>query len=114
MEKSLNKVELRGHVGQDPKITILENGSQVTKFTLATNENYKTKNDEWKEETTWHNIVAWASKSMPEFEKIKKGMFIELVGKIRYLKYKSKSGDDKVFTEILAHKIVVPVIKEKD
>ena len=86
MEKSLNKVELRGHVGQDPKIITLDNGSQLTRFTLATNENYRTKSNEWKEETMWHNIAAWSSKSMPEFGKIKKGMFIELVGKIRSVK----------------------------
>jgi|SRR5574344_11691 single-strand DNA-binding protein len=114
MEKSLNKVELRGHVGQDPKIMTLDNGSQLTRFTLATNENYRTRDNEWKEETMWHNIAAWSSKSMPEFERIKKGMFIELVGKIRYVKYKSKEGDDRVFTEIMALKIVVPVISQKE
>ena len=114
MEKSLNKVELRGHVGQDPKIITLDNGSQLTRFTLATNENYRTKSNEWKEETMWHNIAAWSSKSMPEFGKIKKGMFIELVGKIRYVKYKPKEGEDKVYTEIMAHKIVVPVIDQKE
>jgi single stranded DNA-binding protein (ssb) len=109
MEKSLNKVELKGHVGQDPKISVMENGSKVVRFSLATNENYKNKENEWKEETIWHNIVAWSSKAMPDFYKIKKGTFIELTGKIRYVKYKTQSGEEKNITEILALKIIVPI-----
>ena len=87
MEKSLNRVELKGNVGQDPKIVKMEGGGSVVRFSLATHETFKTKGGELKEETTWHNIVAWSAKGMPDFEKIKRGTFIELIGKIRnYLK----------------------------
>ena len=41
MEKSLNKVELKGNVGQEPKIVKLEGGATVVRFSLATHENYK-------------------------------------------------------------------------
>lgn len=109
MEKSLNKVELKGNVGQDPKIMNVENGGTVIRFSLATHENYKNKEGEWKEETMWHNVVAWASKGMPDFATIKKGTFIELTGKIRYAKFKNQAGEDKTIAEILALKIVVPL-----
>ena len=109
MEKSLNKVELKGNVGQDPKIVNIENGGTVIRFSLATHETYRTKDGEWKEETIWHNIVAWSSKNMPDFSKIRKGTFIELVGKIRYIKFRSSSGEEKNITEILALKIIVPL-----
>lgn len=109
MEKSLNKVELKGNVGQEPKMLKMENGGTVIRFSLATHESYKTKSGEWKEETTWHNIVAWASKGMPDFCNIKKGTFVELVGKIRYVKFKNQSGEERSVTEILALKIVIPL-----
>lgn len=109
MEKSLNKVELKGNVGQEPKMLKMENGGTVIRFSLATHESYKTKSGEWKEETTWHNIVAWASKGMPNFSNIKKGTFIELAGKIRYVKFKNQSGEERSVTEILALKIVIPL-----
>lgn len=109
MEKSLNKVELKGNVGQDPKIVKIENGGTVVRFSLATHEMYKTKSGEWKEETVWHNVVAWASKGMPDFEKIKKGTFVEIVGKIRYIKFTNQQGDEKFVTEILALKMVIPL-----
>lgn len=109
MEKSLNKVELKGNVGQDPKSVIIENGGTVIRFSLATHEMYKTKDGEWREETIWHNIVAWSSKNMPDFSRIKKGTFIELTGKIRYIKFRNSAGEERNITEILALKIVVPL-----
>ena len=109
MEKSLNKVELKGNVGQEPKIVKLEGGATVVRFSLATHENYKNREGEWKEETVWHNIVAWSSKYMPDFNAIKKGMFVEVTGKLRYGKYTNPSGEERNITEIIALKIVVPL-----
>lgn len=109
MEKSLNRVELKGNVGQDPKIMRVENGGSVIRFSLATHETFKTKSGELKEETTWHNVVAWSVKGMPDFSRIKKGVFIELVGKIRYVKFTNQAGEEKTLTEILALKIIIPV-----
>ncbi len=109
MENSVNRVELKGNVGQEPKIMKVENGGSVVRFSLATHETFRTKSGEFKEETTWHNVVAWATKGMPDFEKIKKGTFLELLGKIRYVKYKNQAGEDRVITEILALKIIIPI-----
>lgn len=109
MERSLNKVELKGNVGQDPKIVNVDSGGSVIRFSLATHETYKTRSGDWQEETSWHNIVAWSSKNMPDFSKIKKGTFIELTGKIRYIKFKNSAGEERNITEILALKIVVPL-----
>lgn len=109
MQKSLNKVELKGNVGVNPKITKIENGGVIVKFSLATNDTVKGKDNLMREETMWHNIVAWANKTMPDFSLIKKGVYIEIFGKIRYVKYKDKNGDDRYFTEILAQKIIIPI-----
>ena len=109
MEQSVNRVELKGNVGQEPKIMRVENGGSVVRFSWATHETFKTKSGELKEETTWHNVVAWSVKGMPDFEKIRKGTFIELVGKIRYAKYKNQAGEDRMITEILALKIIIPL-----
>ncbi|MEF9985891.1 MAG: single-stranded DNA-binding protein [Bacteroidales bacterium] len=110
MQKSLNKVELRGNVGQDPKITQIEGGGTVIRFALATHEVYKGKDDKYCEETVWHNIVAWSIKGMPDFTMVKKGVYMEITGKIRYIKYKTLQGEDKTATEILAFKMIIPFL----
>ena len=37
-----NKVQLIGHVGNDPEIKSFDGGKKLANFTLATNESYKT------------------------------------------------------------------------
>ena len=106
MTNSINRAELRGNVGQDPKITQV-NELSVARFRMATNETYKDKKGELKEETIWHNIVAWGGKGIPEFKEIKKGVNLSVTGKIRNGKYKTESGEDRYFSEILANKIEV-------
>ena len=62
-------------------------------------------------ETTWHNIVAWSRKGMPDFEAIRKGTFLALEGKIRYVKYTNATGEEKNLTEIVAQKIIIPLVE---
>ncbi len=109
MQKSLNKVEIKGNVGNDPKITSVESGGVLARFTVATNETIKGKDGLIREETSWHNIAAWSIKGMPDFNIIRKGCYVEIVGRIKYLKYKDKNGDEKSYTEILAQKIIIPI-----
>lgn len=104
----MNKVELKGNVGRDPRIVTLENGSAVARFPLATHQTYKDRKGEWREETAWHNIVAWSVKGMPDFTRIRKGAFIELTGKIQYVKYRNPAGEERFMTEIVALKMIIP------
>lgn len=107
MERTLNKVEIKGNVGAEPKIATLESGVKVVRFSVATHEAFKGKDGQYKEETTWHNVIAWSAKSMPDFQLIKRGSFVELTGKLKYSKYKAKTGEDKYVTEIVALKMSI-------
>lgn len=111
MDRSMNRVELKGRVGHDARILRTENGGVAARFTLATNEIIKGRDESLREEVTWHNIVAWSRKGMPDFEKIRKGTFLALEGKIRYVKYTSSSGEERNATEIVAQKIIIPLVE---
>ena len=107
MEKSLNRVELKGNVGADPKIFVMEEGASVARFSMATNESYLNKKGEYVKETIWHNIVAWKGKNIPDFSVIKKGSFISLLGKLKPVNYVTKSGVERESYEIIAYNIKV-------
>ena len=102
MAKSLNRVELKGHVGFDPRINTFEEGESVMRFSLATNETYKNRKGELVEETVWHTIVAWAGKGIPDFDIVKKGVYLHIVGRLKPVKYQTKEGIDKFSYEVIA------------
>ena len=59
MNAMRNKVQLIGHVGQEPEIKTFDGGKKVVNFTLATNEVYKNEKGEKVEQTEWHRVSAW-------------------------------------------------------
>ena len=44
----VNKVILIGNLGKDPEVRYLDSGIAVANFSLATTENYRNKEGEWK------------------------------------------------------------------
>ena len=45
---------------------------------------------------------------MIDFSKIRKGVFLELKGRLRYYKYITKNGEEKYSCEIVALKMSLP------
>lgn len=99
----MNRVFLKGNVGQDPKITKFQEGGMVATFTLATTERgYKTKDGkEVESQTTWHNISVrktGLAKIVDQF--IKKGSSILIIGKYITREYTSTTGEQKRVYEV--------------
>ncbi|MBK6391789.1 MAG: single-stranded DNA-binding protein [Saprospiraceae bacterium] len=99
----INKVTLIGNLGRDPEIKHFEGGSSVAKFSLATNENYRDKNGEWKTETEWHDIVAWRHLAERAVKDLHKGSMVYIEGKLTHRKWQDKDGQDRYSTEIVAN-----------
>lgn len=106
MDKSLNRIELRGNVGQDARIAKVGDTS-VARFNIATNETFKDRQGALKEETTWHSITAWNGKGMPDFNKIKKGVCVSVIGRLRCNRYTSSTGEERQFYEVLASRLTI-------
>ena len=99
---SVNKIILIGNVGKDPDIRVLDGGSKVANFPLATSERgYKLANGtEVPERTEWHNIVVWGGLAKVVEQYIKKGSKLYIEGKIRARTYDDKGGVKRYVTEI--------------
>ena len=101
--ESINKIELQGYVGTVRANTVGE--KQVVNFSVATEFMYKGKDGAGVSETTWHNVVAWSSKEMPDLSGIVKGVPVHIVGRMRCNKYTNAEGTDKLFYEVAASQI---------
>ena len=106
MEKSVNRIELTGNVGQDARINTVGDNI-VARFNVATNETFKDRNGVLKEETTWHSVTAWNGRGMPDFTKIRKGTRVSVTGRLRMNRYTGQDGEDTIYYEVLASRISI-------
>lgn len=102
-----NKVQLIGHVGNDPEVKNFETGKKLANLTLATNEIYKNEKGEKVEETQWHKVVAWG-KSAEIIEKyVAKGKEIAIEGKLVHRSYDDKNGEKRYVTEVVVNDLLL-------
>lgn len=97
----VNKVTLVGRLGADPEVRHLENGATVAKLRMATYESYRDKNDEWQEQTEWHDIVVWRYLAERAEQSLRKGMLVYLEGKLTHRKWQDKDGNNRYTTEVV-------------
>lgn len=98
----INKVTLLGNLGGDPEIRHFEGGGKVTKFSLATNENYQDKSGQWQTRTEWHNVVCWGNQAERAEKTLRKGNLAYIEGKIATRKWQDKDGNDRYSTDIVS------------
>lgn len=100
-----NTVRLIGNVGNDPESVNLDNGKKVSRFSLATNENYL-KDGEKVQQTDWYNLVAWGRQAELIQNFVTKGKEVAIEGKLTSRSYEDKNGDKKYVTEIVIREIL--------
>ena len=97
----LNKAILIGNLGKDPELRYTPSGQAVSTFSLATSRRWKDKEGQQKDQTDWHNLVAWGKQAEIAKEYLKKGSSIYVEGRIQYRSYDDKEGNKKYITEIV-------------
>lgn len=106
MSGSVNKVILLGRLGQDPELKTTTNDNTVAKFSLATDEQWKDKNGEKQQKTTWHTVIAWGKLAEIIEKYLVKGSQVYIEGKIQVRSYE-KDDEKKYVTEIIANNLVM-------
>jgi single-strand DNA-binding protein len=101
-----NRVQLIGHVGQEPEIKNLESG-KLANLSIATNENYTNAKGEKIEQTEWHRITAWGKTAEIIEKYVSKGKEIAIEGKLSHRNYEDKDGIKRYVTEIVATEILL-------
>lgn len=102
-----NHVQLIGNLGDDPKITVLESGKKVARFSLATNEYYKNEKGEKTQSTEWHRVVAWGRTAKIIEKYAGKGNEIGVVGKLKTRTCTTDDGNHGYITEVEAKEILL-------
>ena len=102
MSRSVNKVILLGHLGQDPEIKEFSNGGRICRLRLATSETWKDRNTgERRESTQWHTVSIGSEGLVKVAEQyLSKGSQVYIEGKLETRKWQDKEGNDRYTTEV--------------
>lgn len=99
----LNKAQVIGHLGQDPKIAYSQHGT-IASFSVATTEKGYTTRDGMQipDRTEWHNVVCFGRIADVVNTYLRKGSKVFVEGKMRTRQYEGKDGIKRSIMEINA------------
>ncbi len=106
---SLNKVILIGRLGKDPEVITFDNGNHKITATLATSERYRDRDQNWVEQTDWHNLVVlgYLANDIADGKRnYSKGDLMYVEGKLRTRQYTDQNGIVRYVTEIHTDKMM--------
>lgn len=103
---SVNKAILVGNLGRDAEVRFTPSGQAVASFSIATTENWTSKDGEKKEQTEWHRIVLWGKSAESLQPYLTKGKQIYVEGRLQTRSWE-KEGQKHYTTEVKADRIVL-------
>jgi single-strand DNA-binding protein len=107
MNSLKNRVQLIGHLGVDPEMKTIENGTKLARLRLATNETFTNAKGEKVTETQWHNVVAWGKTAELAEMLLTKGAEAAIEGKLVSRSYTDKDGQKKYVTEVVVDEFLL-------
>ncbi len=102
----VNKVIIVGNLGNDPETKQIGSGNTVSKFSVATSDNWVDKQGQKQERTEWHRIVVWGKLAELCGEYLSKGRQVYVEGRLQTTQWEDKDGNKRYTTEVIATQVV--------
>lgn len=100
---NINRVFLLGHVKHTPEIRATRDGHLIAQFTLLTQVSVPSLDGSTKEQSEWHNLVAYGENAMHVRSRVKPEDVVLVEGVIRSLSYMDRQ------TQIKRHRTEIVV-----
>lgn len=105
--RSLNKVQIIGHLGADPELRYTTNGQAVATFNVATTDSWTDAQGQAQERTEWHRVVAWRKLGEIAGEYLSKGKQVYIEGQLQTRSWDDQNGVKRYTTEINAREMIM-------
>jgi single-strand DNA-binding protein len=103
----LNKVQIIGRLTRDPEIRTTTGGQNVASFSVATSFNWTDQSGQKKEQTEFHNVVAWRKLGEIVGQYLKKGSQVYIEGRLQTRSWEGQDGKKNYRTEIVADNMIM-------
>lgn len=102
---SINKVILIGRLGRDPESRTTGGGTQVSTFSVATDQFRSDGNGNVQKMTEWHRIVAFGKTAEQCNQYLKKGRLVCIEGSLQTRSWEKPPGEKHYTTEVVAARV---------
>ena len=103
--QTINQSTKLGYVGKNPELRYTATGAAVASFSVATSERWTDNEGNDREETTWHNCVAFGNLASIVDKLIGKGSLVYVQGRDQKRTYTDRDGIERS-----AHQIVIETV----
>ena len=101
-----NTVTLVGNVTRDPELRYTTNGAANVGFGLAVNRRWMNRaTNEWQEQVSFFNVVAWREMAQNVAESLTKGSRVVVTGRLEQRSWETEDGKKRSSMEIAADEI---------
>jgi single-strand DNA-binding protein len=76
------KIYLAGNLGRDPELRYTPNGTSVSSFSVATNEQWTDQSGQLQRRTTWWQVKVWGKQAERVSELLSKGSQVFIEGRM--------------------------------
>jgi len=101
-----NSVTLVGNVTRDPELRYTAGGAAKAVFGLAVNRRWQNRTtQEWEEQVSFFNVVAWREMAENVAESIAKGARVVVTGRLEQRSWETENGEKRSVIEVNADDI---------
>ena len=105
--RSINKVFLLGNVGGDVELRVIQSGTSIGKFSVATHSSRKRDDGEWDDFTEWHRIVVFGDLADRCGRDLIKGSAVLVEGRAQTRTWDDPERGKQYFHEVRAYDVLL-------
>ena len=100
---NLNKAMLIGRLTRDPEMRYTPSGISKVTFGVAVNRSWRNQqSQEWEEQTSFFNVVAWRQLAENVGASLTKGSRVVVSGRLEQRSWETEAGEKRSIVEIVA------------
>src|SRR5215467_7156267 len=106
MASDANSITISGNITRDPEIRYTPSGVSKLTFGVAVNRSWRNQqSQEWEEQTSFFNVVAWRQLAENAGSSLQKGSRVTVTGRLEQRSWETEQGEKRSVTEIVADDI---------
>src|ERR1700745_2484818 len=103
MATDTNSITISGNITRDPEMRYTPSGVSKVTFGVAVNRSWRNQNSqEWEEQTSFFNVVAWRQLAENVGASLTKGSRVVVSGRLEQRSWKTEAGEKRSIVEIVA------------